>query len=337
MLLKHDMVNFHNFLKNLSNFKVPSRKPGKEITLSNQNQTSEKKSSTVSLIQIERTLERRDSKRMSIKHRDRPILEKKQTFNNFSKKIDNLNYKGFQYNINEDDFFKRPDGNIVGSILNNELAAIKKCEELCSILSENEEYFDLDFGDKIHDHGTLGRKSLYFDGKASKDTANNIKVDSISWYKTRLLCPGKKPVFLDNVASNCEILKGALKNNWFLSALQIISSKDHLLKGEFRMEIFNDSYINNKSEAYMLSTGVYPPIFHEFAKKGLFCFKFYKNFRWRYVIVDDRIPCLNSKHNTPKPIYGKCRQENHFWVSLIEKAYAKLHGGYEALNNGNIL
>ena len=49
---------------------------------------------------------------------------------------------------------------------------------------------------------------------------------------------------------------------------------------------------NLDSEEYaMLSTGVYPPIFHSFRKKGIFCFRFFKNFRWRYVLVDNRLPC----------------------------------------------
>ena len=47
---------------------------------------------------------------------------------------------------------------------------------------------------------------------------------------------------------------------------------------------------NLDSEEYaMLSTGVYPPIFHSFRKKGIFCFRFFKNFRWRYVLVDNRL------------------------------------------------
>ena len=35
-------------------------------------------------------------------------------------------------------------------------------------------------------------------------------------------------------------------------------------------------------------------------------------------------------------MYARCDQLNEFWVPLIEKAYAKLHGTYEKINGGTI-
>jgi hypothetical protein len=51
------------------------------------------------------------------------------------------------------------------------------------------------------------------------------------------------------------------------------------------------------------------------------------------VIVDTRIP-YNPQSKTP--LYGHCADPNEFWVPLIEKAYAKLHGSYEAINGGSM-
>ena len=51
------------------------------------------------------------------------------------------------------------------------------------------------------------------------------------------------------------------------------------------------------------------------------------------VFIDTLLPYDQaSKHL----IYGACTDPTEFWVSLMEKAYAKLHGCYEALNGGTM-
>lgn len=56
-----------------------------------------------------------------------------------------------------------------------------------------------------------------------------------------------------------------------------------------------------------------------------------KNFSWRYVIIDDRLPCKKSSN---RPYFATCNKLNELWVPLIEKAYAKLHGCYSSLISG---
>lgn len=61
--------------------------------------------------------------------------------------------------------------------------------------------------------------------------------------------------------------------------------------------------------------------------------KFFKEFAWRYVIIDDRLPCGKSNG---EPVFGKCKDLHELWVPLIEKAYAKIHGCYQTLISGFI-
>lgn len=83
--------------------------------------------------------------------------------------------------------------------------------------------------------------------------------------------------------------------------------------------------------------GVYPPMFHYLRKYGMYVMRFFKDYEWRYVIIDDRIPCYKKDYGTTKDIvFGHNTNPNEFWVPLIEKAYAKIHNCYEALISGFI-
>ena len=79
--------------------------------------------------------------------------------------------------------------------------------------------------------------------------------------------------------------------------------------------------------------GVYPPIFHMYRKFNMYVLRFFKDFKWRYVVIDDRLP-MRDLGGTYNYIFGKCSTKNELWVPLIEKAYAKLHGCYETLISG---
>ena len=233
-----------------------------------------------------------------------------------------------EYYYSEDKTNKKLKKRKYKTILLSEEAALKKCEELFNNINDYEGFSDDEFGDNKEDNNLM-KESLYF----PNSKIMNIPLNNIEWLRlNQIVEKDEQPVFLDSGADANDVKQGNLGDCWFISALSGIATKDHLLRGEFSDDLLTDNAIC-KDEKIMLSTGVYPPLFHGFRSKKIYCFKFYKVNNWFWVIIDDKLPCF--KHQN-KLIYGGCKNSREFWVPLIEKAYAKLHGSYESLKSGTI-
>ncbi len=71
----------------------------------------------------------------------------------------------------------------------------------------------------------------------------------------------------------------------------------------------------------------------ELATAGLYTVRFYINGMWQIVIVDDYIPYTEIEYGSDVPRFTYSRNCDDIGAMILEKAYAKLHGCYESVQN----
>ncbi|KAJ1405412.1 Peptidase C2, calpain, catalytic domain [Sesbania bispinosa] len=112
-----------------------------------------------------------------------------------------------------------------------------------------------------------------------------------------------RPCLFSGSPNPSDVCQGQLGDCWFLSAVAVLT------------------------EVSRISEVIITPGYNE---EGIYIVRFCVQGEWIPVVVDDWIPC----ELPGKPAFATSKKGYELWVSILEKAYAKLHGSYEALEGG---
>uniref|UniRef100_H0W1N7 Calpain-3 n=1 Tax=Cavia porcellus TaxID=10141 RepID=H0W1N7_CAVPO len=155
----------------------------------------------------------------------------------------------------------------------------------------------------------LEKKVLYLDPEFPPDETSLFYSQKFPiqfvWKRPPEIC--ENPRFIIGGANRTDICQGDLGDCWFLAAIACLTLNERLL---FRVIPHDQSFTENYA--------------------GIFHFQFWRYGDWVDVVIDDCLPTYNNQL-----VFTKSNHRNEFWSALLEKAYAKLHGSYEALKGGN--
>lgn len=157
-------------------------------------------------------------------------------------------------------------------------------------------------------------------GKSGKGSSGMAKVSA--WLRPdefAPLQPGETHRLVYGDAAAGDVVQGGLGDCYLLGALSTAAASH--VDGYSRLK---QNVLPSDGESF-----ADPP---EWRERGFFTFRFYIFGEWVQVSVDTLIPCGADR----RPAFARCVDPRELWVLYLEKAYAKLHGSYAAIEGGSL-
>jgi calpain-15 len=135
--------------------------------------------------------------------------------------------------------------------------------------------------------------------------------EKVEWKRVTEICNEEDSTYLfDSEIDVKDVAQGALGDCWLISALACLA--------EFPGGI--QSIFITRERSYV----------------GYYTVKLWCNYdnKWRHITVDDKIP---TQYGRPIYCHTNANQKNTIWSLILEKAFAKYCGSYEALTGGHVV